>query len=109
MAQPRAPPTAGRRPGESQGACNWAGCAADLRGKAPALSWMPKVNSLPLRDSTIARLMDLYAEADPVLAKAFAEGMEIGRVAEPTHRLPHQHQPSSMHQSSPRRCGSTGS
>jgi uncharacterized protein (DUF1501 family) len=53
-----------------------------MRGKAPALSWMPKVNSLPLRDSTIARLMDLYAEADPVLAKAFAEGMEIGRVAD---------------------------
>ena len=53
-----------------------------IRGKAPALSWMPKVNSLPLRDSTIARLMDLYAEADPVLAKAFAEGMEVGRVAD---------------------------
>ena len=53
-----------------------------MRGKAPALSWMPKVNNLPLRDSTIARLMDLYAEADPVLAKAFAEGMEIGRVAD---------------------------
>jgi uncharacterized protein (DUF1501 family) len=53
-----------------------------MRGKAPALSWMPKVNSLPLRDSTIARLMELYSEADPVLAKAFAEGMEIGRVAD---------------------------
>jgi uncharacterized protein (DUF1501 family) len=26
--------------------------------------------------------MDLYAETDPVLAKAFAEGMEIGRVAD---------------------------
>jgi uncharacterized protein (DUF1501 family) len=53
-----------------------------MRGKAPALSWIPKVNSLPLRDSTIARLMDLYAETDPVLAKAFAEGMEISRVAD---------------------------
>jgi uncharacterized protein (DUF1501 family) len=53
-----------------------------MRGKAPALSWIPKVNELPLRDSTIARLMDLYAETDPALAKAFAEGMEIGRVAE---------------------------
>jgi uncharacterized protein (DUF1501 family) len=53
-----------------------------MRGKAPALSWIPKVNGLPLRDSTIARLMDLYAETDPVLGKAFAEGMEISRVAD---------------------------
>jgi uncharacterized protein (DUF1501 family) len=53
-----------------------------MRGKAPALSWIPKVSNLPLRDSTIARLMDLYAETDPVLAKAFAEGMEISRVAD---------------------------
>jgi uncharacterized protein (DUF1501 family) len=53
-----------------------------MRGKAPALSWIPKINSLPLRDSTVARLMDLYAETDPVLAKAFAEGMEISRVAD---------------------------
>ena len=53
-----------------------------MRGKAPTLSWIPKVNGLPLRDSTIARLMDLYAETDPVLAKAFAEGMEISRVAD---------------------------
>lgn len=53
-----------------------------MRGKAPALSWIPKVNGLPLRESTIGRLMDLYAETDPVLAKAFAEGMEISRVAD---------------------------
>jgi uncharacterized protein (DUF1501 family) len=53
-----------------------------MRGKAPALSWIPKVNGLPLRDSTIGRLMDLYAETDPVLARAFAEGMEISRVAD---------------------------
>ena len=39
-----------------------------MRGKAPALSWIPKINSLPLRDSTVARLMDLYSETDPVLA-----------------------------------------
>ena len=53
-----------------------------IRGKAPALSWIPKVNAMPLRDSTIARLVDLYAETDPVLGKAFAEGMEISRVAD---------------------------
>ena len=53
-----------------------------MRGKAPVLSWIPKVYNLPLRDSTVARLMDLYAHTDPQLAKAFAEGMEINRVAE---------------------------
>jgi uncharacterized protein (DUF1501 family) len=53
-----------------------------MRGKAEVLSWIPKVYNLPLRDSTVARLMDLYAETDPVLAKAFAQGMEIHRVAE---------------------------
>jgi uncharacterized protein (DUF1501 family) len=53
-----------------------------MRGRAPVLSWIPRVNSLPLHDSTVARLLDLYAETDPVLAKAFAEGMEISRVAE---------------------------
>lgn len=53
-----------------------------MRGKAPVLSWIPKVYGVPLRESTIARLMDLYAETDPVLARAFAEGMEIHRVAD---------------------------
>ncbi len=53
-----------------------------MRGSAPVLSWIPKVYNLPLREQTVARLMDLYAQTDPVLAKAFAEGMEINRVAE---------------------------
>lgn len=53
-----------------------------MRGKAEVLSWIPKVYNVPLRDSTVARLMDLYAETDPVLAKSFAQGMEIQRVAE---------------------------
>jgi uncharacterized protein (DUF1501 family) len=53
-----------------------------MRGGAPVLSWIPKIYNLPLRDSTVARLMDLYQHTDPVLARAFAEGMEINRVAE---------------------------
>ena len=53
-----------------------------MRGEAAVLSWIPKVYNLPLRDSTVARLMELYQHTDPVLAKAFAEGMEINRVAE---------------------------
>ena len=53
-----------------------------MRGKAPVLSWIPKVYNTPLRDSTVARLMDLYGQTDPILAKAFAQGMDINRVAE---------------------------
>jgi uncharacterized protein (DUF1501 family) len=53
-----------------------------MRGSAPVLSWIPKIYNLPLRDSTVARLMDLYQHTDPLLARAFAEGMEIDRVAE---------------------------
>ena len=52
-----------------------------MRGSAPVLSWTPKANNLPLREQTIERLMDLYAHTDPGLAKAFAEGLEIDRVA----------------------------
>jgi uncharacterized protein (DUF1501 family) len=52
-----------------------------IRGAAPVLSWIPKTYGLPLRESTIARLQDLYAETDPALAKAFADGIEIDRVA----------------------------
>jgi uncharacterized protein (DUF1501 family) len=51
-----------------------------MRGKAPVMSWIPKANGLELRDSTVARLMDLYGQTDPKLAKAFAQGMEIDRV-----------------------------
>jgi uncharacterized protein (DUF1501 family) len=51
-----------------------------IRGPAPVLSWIPQVIGMPLRDSTVARLMDLYAEADPALANAFADGMAIERL-----------------------------
>jgi uncharacterized protein (DUF1501 family) len=53
-----------------------------MRGRAPVLSWIPKVYNLPLRESTVTRLMDLYAHTDPALAKALLEGVEINRVAE---------------------------
>ncbi len=57
-----------------------------MRGKAPVLSWIPQVNATPLRESTISRLMDLYAETDPILARAFAEGIAMERTgsANPT-------------------------
>ena len=51
-----------------------------MRGDAPVLSWIPKTFGFPLHASTIHRLMDLYAQTDPGLARAFAEGIEIDKV-----------------------------
>ena len=51
-----------------------------MRGKAPVLTWIPKTYNLPLRESTIARLQELYSVTDPKLARAFAEGLEIDRI-----------------------------
>ncbi len=53
-----------------------------MRGKAEVLSWIPKVYNLPLRESTVARLMDLYSHTDPGLAKALTNGLEMVRVAD---------------------------
>lgn len=52
-----------------------------MRGEAPVLTWTPKVYGLPLAQSTATRLMDLYGQRDPGLARALAEGLEIDRVA----------------------------
>ncbi len=52
-----------------------------MRGQAPVLSWIPQTFGVPLRESTIARLMDLYAQTDPGLAKAFADGIALEQVA----------------------------
>jgi uncharacterized protein (DUF1501 family) len=52
-----------------------------MRGKAEVLSWIPQVYNSPLRDSTVARLMDLYAQTDPGLSKAFSQGMELDKAA----------------------------
>ena len=52
-----------------------------MRGEAPVLSWIPKTYNLPLRESTIARLNELYSITDPKLAKAFADGLEIDRIS----------------------------
>jgi uncharacterized protein (DUF1501 family) len=51
-----------------------------MRGPAPVLSWIPQTFRTPLRESTIARLADLYAHTDPALAKALAEGIALDTV-----------------------------
>jgi uncharacterized protein (DUF1501 family) len=51
-----------------------------VRGPAPILGWAPTV--LPQAGDDLAgRLLDLYAQRDPTLAKALADGLETSRVA----------------------------
>ena len=59
-----------------------------MRGGAPVLSWIPKTYNLPLRESTIARLHELYGMTDPMLAKAFSEGLEIDRISTAAYAMP---------------------
>lgn len=66
-----------------------------MRGQAPVLSWIPQTFGTPLRESTIARLMDLYAETDPALARAFAEGIALDKVGLATAVSKGQPQPQS--------------
>jgi uncharacterized protein (DUF1501 family) len=51
-----------------------------LRGPAPILTWTPP-NFKPAGTDTTERLMDLYARLDPALAKVFAEGATVDRLA----------------------------
>ena len=73
-------PSAGRTE-EHKGLAMGAVVPLVMRGSAPVLSWTPKANGLALQQQTIDRLADLYAHTDPGLAKAFAQGLEIDRVA----------------------------
>jgi uncharacterized protein (DUF1501 family) len=50
-----------------------------VRGQAPIVGWAPPV--LPRAgDDLVMRLMDLYGQRDPVLAKAFAQGASIEKI-----------------------------
>jgi len=51
-----------------------------LRGAAPTVGWAPA--ALPqAADDTAARLLDLYQHRDPALASAFAQGLQIEKIA----------------------------
>lgn len=52
-----------------------------MQGQAPVLSWSRRSNNLPLRTETVARLADLYAETDPALGKALADGVALEQKA----------------------------
>jgi uncharacterized protein (DUF1501 family) len=51
-----------------------------LRGDAPILTWIPP-GFKPADTDTITRLMDLYANTDPEMAKVFAEGTMVDKLA----------------------------
>lgn len=52
-----------------------------MRGMAPVLSWLPRSLPREIGDSTLSRLLDLYSETDPKLAKALAEGIELEKMS----------------------------
>jgi uncharacterized protein (DUF1501 family) len=52
-----------------------------LRGAAPTVGWTPV--ALPqAADDTAMRLMDLYSQRDPALAKALAAGLQLDKAAQ---------------------------
>jgi uncharacterized protein (DUF1501 family) len=51
-----------------------------LRGAAPILTWSPP-GFRPADSDTVARLSDLYGESDPELARVFAEGLGVEKLA----------------------------
>jgi len=52
-----------------------------LRGAAPTVAWAPV--ALPqAADDTAMRLVDLYAQRDPALAKALSQGLQLDKVAQ---------------------------
>ena len=55
-----------------------------MRGPAPVLTWIPRIYGIQLRESTIARLADLYSQTDARLAKAFADGHRHRQARAPT-------------------------
>jgi uncharacterized protein (DUF1501 family) len=51
-----------------------------LRGAAPVVGWAPQ--ALPdAGDELARRVLDLYAHADPALAKAMAQGLDLDKIA----------------------------
>ncbi|HVZ14073.1 MAG TPA: DUF1501 domain-containing protein, partial [Bauldia sp.] len=54
-----------------------------LRGAAPILTWTPP-GFRPADSDTTARLADLYGESDPELARVFAAGTDVDKLAAST-------------------------
>jgi len=52
-----------------------------LRGAAPTVAWAP-VTLPQAADDTAMRLMDLYSQRDPALAKALAAGLQLDKAAQ---------------------------
>ena len=51
-----------------------------LRGAAPVVGWTPEV--IPTADENLARrVLDLYGQTDPILAKAMRQGLDLDKLA----------------------------
>ena len=52
-----------------------------IRGPAPALGWAPPGGLAPAGDDLAQRVLDLYVQRDPALAKSLSEGLAAQKVA----------------------------
>ncbi len=51
-----------------------------MRGQVPVLGWAPQIANAA-SDDLASRVMDLYADRDPILKTALAQGLETERIA----------------------------
>jgi uncharacterized protein (DUF1501 family) len=63
-----------------------------VRGPAPVLSWTP-ARLPPVSDETTMRLLQLYRDTDPTLARVLEERIELAAIAKASERTPNGNAP----------------
>jgi uncharacterized protein (DUF1501 family) len=66
-----------------------------VRGSAPVLSWVPQ-RLAPVSDETTMRLLALYRESDPMLARVLEDRINLAALARPEGSTPDQRRPQDM-------------
>ena len=66
-----------------------------VRGSAPVLSWVPS-RLAPVSDETTMRLLALYRESDPMLARVLEDRINLAALAKPEGSGPDQRRPQDM-------------
>jgi len=66
-----------------------------VRGSAPVLSWVPP-RLAPVSDETTMRLLALYRESDPMLARVLEDRINLAALAKPEGSGPDQRRPQDM-------------
>src|SRR5215467_11507010 len=66
-----------------------------VRGPAPVLSWVPS-RLPPVSDETTMRLLAVYRESDPLLARVLEDRINLATLARPEGSTPDQRRPQDM-------------